>query len=128
MSAPSPARTVFFDGGCPVCRREIEFYRRRRGAERLQWVDVSGCDRMALGDLEREEALRQLHVRTADGSLLAGVAAFAALWQRLPGYAWLGRVAARQPARALLELAYRAFLRVRPLWRRVASSNPGGRR
>lgn len=128
MVAPSSTPTVFFDGECPICRREIDFYRGRRGADRIDWVDVSRCDRAALGSLAREKALRQLHVRTADGSIVAGAAAFAVLWQHLPGYAWLGHVAARQPARALLDGAYRAFLRVRPLWRSAAASNPGGGR
>ena len=42
--APEPAAaalTVFYDGACPLCRREIAFYRRRRGAARIRWLDIS---------------------------------------------------------------------------------------
>ena len=34
------------------------------------------------------------------------------------GMAWLGRLLSRGPLPALLELGYRLFLRLRPLWRR----------
>ena len=39
----SAAVTVFYDGACPLCATEIGFYQRRRGAERVAWVDASAC-------------------------------------------------------------------------------------
>jgi predicted DCC family thiol-disulfide oxidoreductase YuxK len=117
----SPACTVYFDGACPVCRREIAHYRAKPGAENLRWVDASVADAYALGpDLDGERALARFHVRSADGSLVSGAAAFASLWQQLPAYAWLGRIAAWPPVLAVLEAGYRAFLRLRPLWRSKA--------
>lgn len=115
----SPDLTVYFDGGCPVCSREIAAYQRQPGSEACRWVDVSGCDVAALGaGLDRSKALARLHVRRADGSLVDGAAAFVLMWQALPATRWLGRLAAVPPLPWLLERAYRAFLRLRPLWRR----------
>ncbi len=109
---------VFYDGGCPICRREIAFYRARPGAEGFDWVDVSGGDPAVLGpDLTREAALARMHVRRPDGVLLSGAAAFAAMWQRMPGFQGLGRLIAVPPFTLVAELAYRVFLRVRKLWR-----------
>jgi predicted DCC family thiol-disulfide oxidoreductase YuxK len=59
-----------------------------------------------------------MHVRRADGSLASGAAAFATLWQALPGWRVLGRVAALPGIAPLLELGYRGFLATRGLWRR----------
>jgi demethoxyubiquinone hydroxylase (CLK1/Coq7/Cat5 family) len=117
---PADACTVYFDGACPLCRREIAHYRRAAGEAGIDWVDASACPPSALGgDLPRQAALSRLHVRLADGSLVAGAAAFAAIWARLPGYSWLAALAARRPVMAAMEIAYAAFLRLRPLWRRA---------
>lgn len=116
------AGTVYFDGACPLCRKEIAHYRRRAGAEAIDWVDAATCDPAALGaDLPREAALARLHVRRADGSLVSGAAAFATIWNSLPGYRWLAGLAARRPLLAVMETAYTGFLRLRPLWRRAAA-------
>ena len=117
-AASSPALTVYYDGGCPICRREIATYRRAAGAERLDWVDLSSADRAALGEgLSVERAMARMHVRDADGRLIDGAAAFASLWSVLPRTRLLGRLAGTRLALGVLEPAYRLFLKVRPLWR-----------
>lgn len=113
---PSPMK-VFYDGGCPVCSREIGYYRARRGADGFEWVDVNG-PAPALGPgLSREAALARMHVRLADGTLLSGAAAFAAMWRGMPGFRMLGMLLAIPPFGTLAELGYRGFLRTRKLWR-----------
>lgn len=114
------AVTVYFDGACPVCSREIAAYRRQAGAEACTWVDVAACDPAVLGsDLNRDQALARLHVRRADGTLVSGAAAFAQMWQALPATRWWGLVAGWAPVTAVLEWGYRAFLLLRPAWRRA---------
>lgn len=115
---PTPVLTVYFDGACPVCQREVALYRAQPGAQACQWVDAAAAPPEQLGPgLQREAALARLHVRQPDGRLVHGAAAFVLLWQTLPATRWLGRLAAVPPLPWLLEWAYRGFLRVRPLWR-----------
>jgi predicted DCC family thiol-disulfide oxidoreductase YuxK len=109
--------TVYYDGACPVCAREIAHYRTREGAERLAFVDVSAEGDPA-PDLPREVALASMHVRRADGTLANGAAAFATLWQALPGWRWLGRVASQPGIAQAMELGYRGFVRARKAWRK----------
>ena len=111
------ALTVYFDGACPVCSREIAAYRSQAGADQCIWVDASVCPDAALGaGLSREAALARFHVRRADGVLVDGMSGFVALWRALPRFAWLGRLASIGPVPRLLEMVYRVFLIVRPLW------------
>jgi len=122
---PSTLLTVYFDGACPVCSKEIAMYRRQPGADACAWVDASDCPDAALGsDLSRPQALARFHVRRADGQLVDGMRGFAELWRALPRTAWLGRIAAFGPMPALLDAAYRMFLGLRKSWRPDTQSLP----
>ena len=122
----SPALTVYYDGACPVCRKEIALYQGQAGAQACQWVDAATAPEPALGHgLQREAALARLHVRRPNGELVHGAAAFALLWQQLPATRALGRMAALPVVRHLLEGAYRVFLWVRPLWRKPPAAPRG---
>ena len=112
--------TVFYDGSCPLCRREIGFYRKRDGAESIEWFDLceSNADPVE-GRLSRDAALRRFHVLGSDGTLASGAKGFAMLWSELPGFAPIGRLAGYPVIRDILELVYRLFLKVRPRLQRL---------
>jgi predicted DCC family thiol-disulfide oxidoreductase YuxK len=114
---PAAAQAVFYDGGCPICRREIAAYRDMRGMDAIEWRDVTdaGTD---LSGLDRDAAMARFHARRADGAIVSGAAAFLAVWRRSDRLRPLAIVLDRQPFRGVLELGYRGFLKIRPLWRR----------
>lgn len=105
---------VFYDGGCPLCRAEIGLYRKAAGAQELEFVDISDPAADLPVGLSREAALARFHLRASDGRLVSGAAAFAELWSHLPRWRGLARIARWPGVSALLELAYRGFLRLRP--------------
>jgi predicted DCC family thiol-disulfide oxidoreductase YuxK len=115
-----PELTVFYDGDCPLCSREIAFYGRCRGADRIKWLDVSQTTEpdVAAG-LSREQATRRFHVQLSDGRFVSGGRAFAELWAVLPGLAVTGRMCQRGPLAFALDFAYRAFLPLRPWLQRI---------
>ena len=114
MKQPSRL-TVYYDGNCPLCLREIGFYQRRRGAGEILWVDVAAgqAERVA-PDLCRDDALKRFHVRLPDGRLVYGARAFTEVWCALPGFRWAGRLLSGRLMLLLLEPAYTLFLRFRP--------------
>lgn len=118
---PTAAETavgeVFYDGACPLCRAEIELYR-RSGAD-VQFTDVSG-EGAPPAEINREMALKRFHMRRGDGQLVSGAAAFAQLWKATPGWRWLGHLAALPPFVWIGEGLYRGFLVMRPLLQGVA--------
>lgn len=105
---------VLYDGACPLCRAEIGVYAKRDCGRALRFVDVAAPGSVLPPGLSKENALARFHVVTAEGTLLSGAAAFAELWRRVPGWRWLGKLAARPLVLRGLEGAYRAFLLLRP--------------
>lgn len=78
MNAEAPRTAIFFDGECHLCSREIDHYRNARGADRLQFIDISDPHFDAeRWNLDRRQVRKHLHVRRADGSVVKGVEAFA---------------------------------------------------
>ena len=105
---------VFFDGACPICSREIGFYRGRRGAEHIDWVDVSSAVFAELPPgVDRSTLLARFHVIDINGCVRDGAEAFVALWSELPGFRQLARIAGARPVLPILERLYLIFLKFR---------------
>ena len=115
LSSSTDNLTVYYDGACPLCRREISAYSRMSGAENITWVDVTNADVGKLGPgLTPELARKRFHVRTGDGQLASGSAAFAKLWMSIPRLSWLGRITELPGVRDVTEVLYSGFLVIRP--------------
>lgn len=102
--------TVLFDGGCPLCRKEIDHYRRLADAENLEWVDVTQTpDLLSSHGVSVDEAMRRMHVRNARGEWKTGGDAFVVLWLSLKRYRWLGHIVSWSPATWIANRVYDLF-------------------
>ena len=84
-SAPSPQLTLLYDGGCPLCLREVTFLRRRDqrlhpDAARLAFVDIDAADYSPNqhNGISYREAMGRIHAIQADGTVLRDVEVFRA--------------------------------------------------
>jgi predicted DCC family thiol-disulfide oxidoreductase YuxK len=95
--AASTRFEVFFDGGCPLCRREIAFLRKRDRHRRLRFSDLGapGFDAEATTGRSAAELMNRIHGRMRSGAIVEGVEVFRNLyaaigftrlvaWSRLP--------------------------------------------
>ena len=113
MGGDTNRLTVWHDGACPLCRKEIALMRRldRRGA--IRFIDAADPGTAAQCPIDPAALLARFHAQE-DGHLLSGAAAFAAMWRAIPLLRPLG-LAARSPlVLGWLERAYVRFLRFRP--------------
>jgi predicted DCC family thiol-disulfide oxidoreductase YuxK len=111
--------SVWFDGSCPLCAREIALMKRldKRGA--IEFIDVVGSENVDC-PVNKTELLARFHARE-NGQLLSGASAFAAMWRAIPILRPIGLLAHIPFVLALLERAYVAFLRFRPKLQRLAA-------
>jgi predicted DCC family thiol-disulfide oxidoreductase YuxK len=107
---------VFFDGDCPLCRREITFLRKIDRRRRIRFTDIAAADfsARALG-VGHEALMAEIHGRLPDGSWVRGVEVFRRLYAAI---GWLPLVAvSRWPGvRQALAMGYRVFARNRLRW------------
>jgi len=103
--------TAWFDGACPLCRREIALMQRLDRDGVIAFVDVS--EPASACPVDRRDLLSRFHAEE-DGRLLSGAAAFAAMWRAIPRLRPIGRMARNPRVLAVLEACYLQFLRVRP--------------
>lgn len=111
--AGGAAFEVFFDGGCPLCKREIRFLQKLDRRRNVTFTDIADpeFDAAAVG-VSWEALMAEIHGRLPSGELVVGVEVF----RQLYGAVGLGAIAAvmRLPGIAqLLDLGYRVFAKHR---------------
>ena len=109
-------RTIFYDGLCQLCSREIEMFRRRVTDGSLAYVDISLPEfDAARHALDQARVHKHMHVRNEEtGEMLVGVDALLAMWDLVPGFRWLAKVTRLPGIRQLSDVGYEVFARVRP--------------
>ena len=106
------AVTTFYNHACPVCRMEIEHYKRLSGdRSNLSWVD-SSADKTVLArhGITGDDVLRRLYVLDTAGTLYGGVDAFIEVWKRMPRYRWLAKAVGWGPAYPVAVFVYDRML------------------
>ena len=103
-----------YDGSCPLCTREIRIYQNTTPIHPVVWVDVSAPGAPIPAGTTQAQLMSRFHVVSAQGQLLVGARAFVHLWQQLPRWRVLARIASLPGAIPLMDWVYFGFLRIRP--------------
>lgn len=91
-SRETPAFEVYYDGGCPACRREMAHYRAQPTSSPIRYVDVvAEPERVAALGISPRDAIHRLHARDESGRVIVGMGAFHGIWLRIPRYAGIAR-------------------------------------
>ncbi len=101
---------MFYDGGCPLCRREVDHYRRVDRAGNVDWIDIDQRpDTLQRYGIELTDAMRHLHVIDANGAIHCGAYAFSVVWAQLPYYRRLNQFLSALRVFGPLNWAYLKF-------------------
>ncbi len=82
--------TLLFDGGCPLCQREVSFLRSRDRLNKIEFVDIDSPaynSELYLG-ISYREAMGRIHAITSAGEILRDVQVFRKAYQ-LVGLGWV---------------------------------------
>jgi predicted DCC family thiol-disulfide oxidoreductase YuxK len=104
---------VYFDGACPLCKREVDFVRRRDRHSRVLFTDIAaeGFDPTQTG-LGYDELMAEIRGRLPDGQPISGVEVFRQMYAAI-GLSPVVALTRLPGVSHLLDLAYRVFARNR---------------
>ena len=108
MNSKQSRFTLLYDGECPLCRREIEWFC-RRDPEAMDVVDISDkdFDSAAFG-FEHDDVHRELHGIKPDGTVTVGMDSVREAY-RVVGLGFMVSFTAYWPFRPVTDWMYRRF-------------------
>lgn len=107
--------SVYYDGGCHLCSREIDIYKRKDTDQKIEFVDISSpeftlnTDKVSLEDIHK-----YFHVKTNKDEWLQGVDAFEKIWEVLNIFKPLQLVSKNKLTRPFMNFGYSLFVKARP--------------
>ena len=117
---------IFFDGECPICSREIHFYKRKAGTVRCEWVDVNRLSEEFIPNgYTRDDLLKRFYVNHPTEGITSGAMAFALLWQEIFGWHWVVDALKVPIIGQTCDFTYRVFLFIRQTYLRRVSCDLG---
>ena len=82
--------TIFFDGGCPLCKREVDFLKSRNKKGYLSFIDINTSDfylDLKYG-ITYKQAMERIHALKSDGSVIKDIKVFQEAYT-LIGLGWI---------------------------------------
>ena len=86
----TPKLTIFFDGGCPLCKREVDFLQSKNQEGALSFIDINTSDfylDLRYG-ITYKQAMERIHALKSDGSVIKDIKVFQEAYT-LIGLGWI---------------------------------------
>jgi len=103
---------VFFDGDCPLCKREIDMIRKKDKRQQLVLTDIAATDFHPPEGFSLDQLMRSIHGKLPNGDYVVGVEVFRQIYRRL-GFQRTVRLSQTPGIGTLLNAGYFAFAKLR---------------
>ena len=85
--------TVYYDGKCGLCSKEIEHYRRSADEGRFIWQDITeSVEGLEECNVSLAQGLKLLHAKDHEGRMYTGVDAFILIWSNMHYWKILAKI------------------------------------
>lgn len=107
--------TVFYDGKCGLCSKEIRHYQKIAPQGIFNWQDVNELSEAELkkNNINLVETLKILHAQDTNGIFYKGVDAFIIIWSNLNRWKILAKIVSFYPIKILANFIYNIFAEYR---------------
>ena len=102
--------TVFYDGKCGLCSKEINYYRKIAPNDIFDWQDITkSADALKKEGISLTEGLKLLHAKDEKGLMHVGVDAFILIWMQLRQWRFLATFVRLPAIHQIANIAYTVF-------------------
>ena len=102
--------TVYYDGKCGLCSKEINHYKKIVEGDKFNWVDITIDDKEFVSNgFKVSEGLNQLHIKDENGQFHIGVDAFITIWKNIKYWKTLAKIISFPLIKIFAELVYNIF-------------------
>ena len=102
--------SVYFDGKCSLCSKEIGYYRTIAPINTFLWKDISTePEHLEEINVSQATALRRLHVLDSKKNLTVGFNAFIVIWSNIKWWRFVALIASVPIFNQLLNICYNQF-------------------
>ena len=105
---------VFYDGNCPICKKEINTYKRLSIDKNIKWYDISkDKDIPKVINKTQEDCLKILHVSDDNDNLKTAVDAFIEIWKKTSYFRHLVPLIQFPPTKLVANYFYKVYAKYR---------------
>ena len=106
--------TVFYDGKCGLCSKEIRYYQRIAPTGVFDWVDITkSTEKLDAAGIPLVDALRSIYSIDHNDTVHTGVDTFLLIWRELKYWKLLGTLVSLPIIRQATDLGYIVFAKWR---------------
>lgn len=106
--------TVFFDGKCSLCSKEIKYYQKIAPKGAFDWQDITmNQDILDQENIDQSYALLYLHVKDDKGNFHIGIDAFIIIWSKLEKWKILSKIISIPIIYQISKIIYYIFANIR---------------
>ena len=105
--------TVFYDGACSMCNREIGYYQKISPPAAFSWININDPEFDEHPDIDKINALKLLHVKDSHGKIHIGVDGFIMIWSKLKYFKILAFICQLPIIYGLIKKIYQLFAKWR---------------
>ena len=107
---------LYYDGQCMICSREIKHYKKQKGAENIEFIDICALNfNPESQGLDSKKIHKVIHAKKSDGTILTRVDVFIEVWKLLPKFNFLAKIASIPFIKFFLEIGYTLFTILRKI-------------
>lgn len=105
---------IFYDADCIVCNTEINYYRKQKNSDLINWINISDHNfNPSKYEIENLPFKKRLYAKK-DNKIYDGIDTFLLIWETLQIWSFMIKISRIKLIRKIMDVGYYFFTIIRP--------------